>query len=88
MAETQAVELLRERSAHAGVAGLLRDPVLTNPSPTLTLDLAAQRLSVKSRTLRRQLASEGVSLRVLQEEVREACRGIARPPRAFCRRNL
>jgi len=72
MAETQAVELLRKRSAHAGVAGLLRDLMLTNPSPLLTLDAAAQQLSVSSRTMRRQLASEGVSLRLLQEEVREA----------------
>jgi len=72
MAEMQAVELLRERSARAGVAGLLRDLMLTNPSPVLTLDVAAQQLSVSSRTLRRQLASEGVSLRQLQEEVRAA----------------
>ncbi|OBC00575.1 hypothetical protein A5784_19820 [Mycobacterium sp. 852013-50091_SCH5140682] len=72
MAEKQAVELLRQRSARAGVAGLLRDLMLANPSPVLSLDEAARQLAVSSRTLRRHLAQEGVSLRVLQEEVREA----------------
>ncbi|OKH82023.1 hypothetical protein EB75_13825 [Mycobacterium sp. ST-F2] len=72
MAEKQAVELLRERSARAGVAGLLRDMMLSNPSPVLTLDDAARQLTVSARTLRRHLAQEGVSLRDLQEETREA----------------
>lgn len=72
MAEKQAVELLKQRSARAGVAGLLREVMLANASPVLSLDDAAQQLSVSSRTLRRHLAQEGVSLRVLQEEVREA----------------
>lgn len=72
MAEKQAVELLRQRSARAGVAGLLRDVMLSNPSPVLSLDQAARQLTVSARTLRRHLAAEGVSLRVLQEEVREA----------------
>lgn len=72
MAEKHAVELLRQRSARAGVAGLLRDLMLANPSPALSLDDAARQLTVSSRTLRRHLALEGVSLRVLQEEVREA----------------
>lgn len=72
MAERQAVELLRQRSARAGVAGLLRDLMLANPSPALSLDDAARQLTVSSRTLRRHLAAEGVSLRVLQEEVRQA----------------
>ncbi|PQM46817.1 putative HTH-type transcriptional regulator [Mycobacterium talmoniae] len=72
LAENQAVELLRQRSARAGVAGLLRDLMLANPSPVLSLDQAARQLTVSSRTLRRHLALEGASLRVLQEEVREA----------------
>jgi AraC-like DNA-binding protein len=63
MAEKQAVELLRQRSARAGVAG---------PAPVLTLDEAARQLTVSARTLRRHLAQEGVSLRDLQEETREA----------------
>ncbi|WP_313888785.1 AraC family transcriptional regulator [Mycolicibacterium sp. CBMA 226] len=72
MAEKQAVELLRQRSARAGVAGLLRDMMLSNPAPVLTLDEAARQLTVSARTLRRHLAQEGVSLRDLQEETREA----------------
>lgn len=72
MAEKQAVQLLRQRSARAGVAGLLRDLMLASPSPVLSLDEAARQLAVSPRTLRRHLAQEGVSLRVLQEEVREA----------------
>lgn len=72
MAEKQAVELLKHRSARAGVSGLLRGLMLASPSPVLTLDEAARELSVSSRTLRRHLAQEGASLRVLQEEVREA----------------
>lgn len=72
MAENQAVELLRRRSARAGVAGLLRDLMLANPSPAMSRDQAARQLTVSSRTLRRHLAHEGASLRVLQEEVREA----------------
>jgi AraC-like DNA-binding protein len=51
---------------------LLRDLMLANPSPALSLGEAARQLTVSSRTLRRHLALEGVSLRVLQEEVREA----------------
>lgn len=72
MAEKQAVELLRQRSARAGVAGLLRDLMMANPSPALSLDDAARQLTVSPRTLRRHLAREGVSLRVLQDEVRKA----------------
>jgi AraC-like DNA-binding protein len=72
MAEKQAIELLRERSARAGVAGLLRDMMLSSPAPVLTLDEAARQLTVSARTLRRHLAQEGVSLRDLQEETREA----------------
>jgi len=72
MAQKQAIELLRNRSARAGVAGLLRDMMLANPSPVLSLEQAARQLTVSSRTLRRHLAQEGASLRVLQEEVREA----------------
>lgn len=72
MAEKQAVELLQQRAARAGVAGLLRDMMLSNPSPVLALDDAARQLTVSARTLRRHLAQEGVSLRQLQEEVREA----------------
>ncbi|MDX1877766.1 AraC family transcriptional regulator [Mycolicibacterium sp. 141076] len=72
MAEKQAIELLRQRSARAGVAGLLRDMMLSSPAPVLTLDEAARQLTVSARTLRRHLAQEGVSLRDLQEETREA----------------
>ncbi|WP_418001634.1 AraC family transcriptional regulator ligand-binding domain-containing protein [Mycobacterium sp. PDNC021] len=72
MAEKQAVDLLRDRSARAGVAGLLRDMMLSSPSPVLSLDEAARQLTVSARTLRRHLAQEGVSLRDLQEETREA----------------
>lgn len=72
IAEKQSVELLRQRSARAGVAGLLRDLMLANPAPVLSLNEAARQLTVSPRTLRRHLALEGVSLRVLQDEVREA----------------
>ncbi|MGU3502475.1 AraC family transcriptional regulator ligand-binding domain-containing protein [Mycobacterium sp. C31M] len=72
IAEKQAVELLRQRSARAGVAGLLRDMMLANPSSALSLEEAARQLTVSPRTLRRHLALEGASLRELQEEVREA----------------
>ena len=71
-AHAEIVELLRQRSARAGVAGLLRDMMLSNPAPVLTLDEAARQLTVSARTLRRHLAQEGVSLRDLQEETREA----------------
>ena len=72
LAERQAMEILRQRSARAGVSGLLRDLMFANPSTALTLEEAARVLTVSSRTLRRNLALEGVSLRTLQEEVREA----------------
>ncbi|NMN99002.1 AraC family transcriptional regulator [Nocardiaceae bacterium YC2-7] len=72
MAERQAWELLRQRSARAGVAGLLRDLMFASPTPVVSLDEAARQLTLSTRTLRRYLAMEGVSLRTLQEEVREA----------------
>lgn len=72
MAEDLARDLLRQRSARAGVAGLMRDLMLSNTTPALSLDEAARQLTVSARTLRRHLALEGVSLRTLQEEAREA----------------
>lgn len=72
LAEREARNLLRQRSARAGVAGLLRELMLTSRSPAVPLDDAARQLAVSPRTLRRHLAREGASLRALQDEVREA----------------
>nr|WP_206072428.1 AraC family transcriptional regulator [Antrihabitans stalactiti] len=71
LAEQQCRILLDKREARTGRAGQVRDLVLSNPAQPPTLDQIAEHLSTSTRTLRRQLASEGTSLRRLLDEVRQ-----------------
>ena len=72
MTQRQCRELVERRRARSGVAGLVRDELVSAPSEMPDVDQVAARLAVSTRTLRRRLADEGTSYRALVEEVREA----------------
>lgn len=71
-AVAQCEQLLAERRQRVGTAGEVRGRLLRDPSrPPTMAEVAAER-HVTERTLRRQLAAEGVRYRQLVDEVREA----------------
>ncbi|MCW4355920.1 AraC family transcriptional regulator [Hoyosella sp. YIM 151337] len=71
IAQSQCRDLLNQRKSRAGLSGQVRDLLLANPAQPLTLDEVARELHTSTRTVRRQLASEGTSLRALINEIRE-----------------
>lgn len=71
LAEQQCRQLLEQREARTGRAGLVRDLLVADPGHPPTLAQVADRLSSSTRTLRRQLESEGTSFRKLLDEVRQ-----------------
>ena len=72
MTARQCRELVDRRRARTGVAGLVRDQLVTAPGAMPDLAAVAGTLAVSERTLRRRLADEGTSFRALVDEVREA----------------
>ncbi len=63
--------LLDQRRARTGVAGKVRDRLLSRPGAMPDIEHVAAELHMSSRTLRRHLAAEGTSYRALVDEVRE-----------------
>lgn len=72
MCEAQCRELLTQRRRREGVAGEVRDRLLADPARMPDMATVAAERHVTERTLRRQLADEGVGFRSLVAEVREA----------------
>jgi AraC-like DNA-binding protein len=70
----QCAELLDRRHARRGVSGRVRDELLRSLGRPPTQEKIARVLHVSVRTLRRQLADEGTSFRLLVEHTR---RGLA-----------
>jgi AraC-like DNA-binding protein len=71
LAEAQCRDLLDARRARAGLSGRVRDQLLTRPQEPLDADTVAAALHLSPRSLRRRLAEEGTSYRLLLDEVRE-----------------
>lgn len=68
----QCHQMLDELHARAGMAGQVRDIIVSSLRQPPTIVEVAQLLHVSERTLRRRLSEEGTSLRGLVEEVRSA----------------
>ena len=69
--QEQCRQLLAARDARTGLAGQVRDHLLARPAAPPDLERVAAALHMSDRTLRRRLASEGVSFRALLDEIRE-----------------
>lgn len=69
--EQQCSELLDRRRRLTGVAGRVRALLLARPGEPPDMDRVAQDLCIDQRTLRRWLAGENTSFRLLSDEVRE-----------------
>lgn len=70
--EAQCRALLARRQERDGLAGRLRDRLLSTPGRLPDMEQLAGELHMTSRTLRRRLREEGSSYRALLEEVRQA----------------
>ncbi len=70
LCEQQCKDLLTRRQQRSGIAAKVRDILLTQPHDLPSMDETATRLCMSSRTLRRHLVAEGVSYRLLIDEVR------------------
>ncbi|MDW3713854.1 MULTISPECIES: AraC family transcriptional regulator [Pseudomonas] len=70
--EAQCKALLARRRVRVGLAGRIRDRLLSQPGLLPDMERIANELHMTSRTLRRRLDAEGTSFRQLQEEVRNA----------------
>lgn len=64
-------ELLVRRHARTGLAGRVRDELVTHIATAPGADQVAAMLHISGRTLRKRLAAEGTSFRRLLDEVRE-----------------
>jgi AraC-like DNA-binding protein len=71
LAREQCLRLLAGRRACTGLAGRVRDYLLTRTATPPALERVAAALHMSERTLRRRLAEEGVSFRRLLDEIRE-----------------
>jgi AraC-like DNA-binding protein len=69
MCEAACAELLAKRKARAGVSAKVRDIMLRRPGAVPDMEAVAEELCITARTLRRHLAGEGSSFRILREEV-------------------
>ncbi|MEU3269542.1 AraC family transcriptional regulator [Saccharomonospora sp. NPDC006951] len=72
MCEDECRRLVAVRRRRRGVAGKVRDALLSVGGPAKDMDSVAAGLSMTGRTLRRRLAAEGTSFRALLDEVRES----------------
>ncbi|PKM24405.1 MAG: AraC family transcriptional regulator [Gammaproteobacteria bacterium HGW-Gammaproteobacteria-13] len=72
LCELQCQALLAKRQVRSGLAGQIRDRLLSTPGRLADMELIASELNISSRTLRRRLEDQGSSFRQLQEEVRQA----------------
>lgn len=70
--EEQCRALLARRQERSGIAGRLRDRLLSTPGRLPDMEQVASELHMTSRTLRRRLQDEGSSYRALLDEVRQA----------------
>lgn len=71
IAVEQCRELLARRRARTGIAGHVRDQLVTHLADPPDADSVAAILHMSGRTLRKRLAAEGTSFRTLLDEVRE-----------------
>jgi AraC-like DNA-binding protein len=71
VAAAQCRDLLARRQARTGLAGQVRDTLLTRLADPPNANQVAARLHVSDRTLRHRLAAEGTSFRALLDEARE-----------------
>ena len=72
LCELQCQALLAKRQVRSGLAGQIRDRLLSTPGRLADMEVIAGELNISSRTLRRRLEEQGSSFRQLQEEVRQA----------------
>ncbi len=72
LCEQQCQALLAKRRVRSGLAGQIRDRLLSTPGRLADMEVIASELNISSRTLRRRLEEQGSSFRQLQEEVRQA----------------
>ncbi|WP_394233429.1 AraC family transcriptional regulator [Pseudomonas anguilliseptica] len=72
LCEQQCQALLAKRQVRSGLAGQIRDRLLSTPGRLPDMEVIASELNISSRTLRRRLEEQGSSFRQLQEEVRQA----------------
>lgn len=63
-------ELLEDLRYRSGMAGRVRDLVVSNLRKNVSLDVVSKELHIPVRTLRRSLANEGTSFREILEQVR------------------
>jgi AraC-like DNA-binding protein len=71
LADAQCRRLLEKQRARTGLSGQVRNVLLTRPGAPPTLAEVAATLHLSPRTLRRRLAGEEASYRMLLDEVRE-----------------
>ncbi|ASR36826.1 AraC family transcriptional regulator [Prauserella marina] len=72
MCEDECRRLVAARRRRRGVAGQVRDALLSAGGLSRDMESVAAGLSMTGRTLRRRLAAEGTSFRALLDEVRES----------------
>lgn len=72
LCELQCQALLAKRQVRNGLAGQIRDRLLSTPGRLTDMEVIASEMNISSRTLRRRLEDQGSSFRQLQEEVRQA----------------
>ncbi len=72
LCEQQCQALLAQRQVRSGLAGQVRDRLLSTPGRLADMEQVAGELKLSSRTLRRRLEEQGSSFRQLQEEIRQA----------------
>ena len=69
MCELECQKLLARRRARSGISAKVRDIILRRPAQAADMEVVSAELCMTSRTLRRHLADQGTSFRVLRDEV-------------------
>ncbi|MEH6563806.1 MAG: AraC family transcriptional regulator [Halopseudomonas sp.] len=72
LCEMQCRQMLQRHRGRAGLAGQVRELLLSQPGQVPSMPQLASRLHMSERTLRRRLASEQISFRQLLDESRQA----------------
>jgi AraC-like DNA-binding protein len=70
--EARCRELIEQRGARSGLAGRVRNRIISQPGEFPSMQTVAEELGMSTRTLRNRLGREGTSYRELLEQVREA----------------